>query len=136
MPKAGTLGDVIFEAVKSEMPMAGVNENIARAGVKLLVDALTAKGWEIIPPGGVVGAPSDAPRREAVKVEPTSYFCPHCGKHKPPVGISSQNAELPGLGVVGIITIFCGNENCRMIHERIITPPMEARPREGQTGHA
>jgi len=131
MPKVGTLGDVVFETVKTELPGGAVNEITARIAVNRIVTALTEKGWKIVAPGAPVSV-----LREPVQMKPTSYFCPHCGKHKPPVGISSQNAELPGLGMVGIITIFCGNENCRMIHERIITPPMEARPREGQTGHA
>lgn len=122
MPKAVTLGDLVFDAVKSEVPMASVNEGMARAAVTRMVDALSARGWRILPPG----LPSYA--REPVKLEATSYFCPHCGTHKPKVGMSHQNAELPGLGFVGIMTIFCGEDSCRSLQTRIITPPIEARP--------
>lgn len=134
MPIVVTLADLIFKEMTKHgagMPVAA--EGMMKKHLSQIVDTLTAAGWAILPPGAA--APGSV-TREAVTVEPTSYFCPGCGKHKPAIGLSCQNAEFPGMGLVGIMTLFCGVESCRRIFQVILTPPMEARPHEGQVGHA
>lgn len=125
MPVAGSLSDLIFESIRKKSALP-VPEIVAKKAIAGMVDALLSDGWNILPPGAIVA--NAVPAREPVPVEPTSYFCPGCGKHKPSYGISMQNAEFPGMGLMGILTLFCAENSCRRIHQVVITPPLQQKP--------
>lgn len=132
MPIPGNLSDLIFEAISKKLSIP-MPEIVAKKAIAGMVDGLTEAGWRILPPGTVAGLPpGGGATREPVKIEPTSYFCPGCGKHKPSYGISMQNAEFLGIGLVGIMTLFCAQDSCRRIHQVMITPPFEQKPKGGQ----
>jgi hypothetical protein len=121
MPIALTLTDLIYEEIRKKNSLR-VPEIVAKKTIDGMVEALTGAGWQILPPGAIVG-----PIREPVKVGPTSYFCPGCGKHKPSYGVHMQNAEFPGIGLAGIMTIFCAEDSCRQIHQVTILPPLTGK---------
>lgn len=47
--------------------------------------------------------------------DPARFFCPHCGGFRPGYGFNYQRHNLPGIGVVGYMIIYCAGETCRKI---------------------
>jgi hypothetical protein len=124
MPTSETIVDLIYEEIKKKNALP-VPEVVAKKAIAGMVEALNGAGWQIYPPGSIVG-PSAA--REFVgKIGATSYFCPGCGTHRPSYGIHMQNAEFPGIGLAGIMTLFCAVDSCRRIHQVTILPPLTGK---------
>lgn len=91
-----------------------------------VLDAIVKEGFQIVGLGGASawGPTNTIPRgvvpRQDVKVEPGSFFCPGCGTHNPPYGFTGSHATIAGFGEITYMTIFCGVESCRRIHNVLI----------------
>ena len=108
-----SLVDRIYEEMKKKMPLP-IPEKMAKEGIERVLAALEPLGIHLLYGGG----------REKLAITPSSFFCPHCGKHQPPTGINIQSAEVPGMGIVGVLTIFCGVPSCLRIINQALVPPM------------
>jgi hypothetical protein len=97
------LVDRIYQEMskKTKLP---IPESVVKQGIEAVLASLDPLGMSLA-----------YHRGERVKIEPGSFFCPHCGKHQPPLGFNGAAALLPGFGSVEYIVIFCGEESCRKI---------------------
>ena len=120
---ADTIVDRIYTWVREHNGGAPfpLPEKFAKQGIEQVIAALEPLGITLLY-GGAGG-------REKVKVEPGSFFCPHCGKHLPPYGVAIQTAEIPGMGPVATLTIFCGVESCRKVLNVVMAalPPQKSQ---------
>lgn len=117
VPNVGTLADLIYEEMsKGKRLFPPGFETQGRKTLQDLVDTLLSAGWRFIPPGSHATLYVQQP---VEKIEPASFFCPHCGAHKPAYGVSPQVADVPGFGKLEYVTIFYGC--CRTAMQMIVT---------------
>jgi hypothetical protein len=95
-----------------------------RKQIEGLVGDLLKAGFQINAPG-MNTFQNEFVTRQREKISPsafdhTSFFCPHCGKHKPAYGFNGANGAVKGFGNVAYVTIFCAEETCRAILQVII----------------
>lgn len=115
---AETIVDRIYDWMKKLPDAFPVPEKMAKQGIEQVLAALEPLGITMVYGGG----------REKVKVVPGSFFCPYCGKHLPPYGVAIQTADIPGMGPVATLTIFCGVETCRKIINVVMTQLPPGKP--------
>lgn len=112
MPKTHveTIVDEMIRATNAPVLVPGV-----RTQIENMVSRLLSQGFQIIPPG--TARHWD---RQKVEIDPTSFFCPGCGTHKPPYGFTGSAGVVKGFGSVSFVTIYCGVDSCRRILQVVI----------------
>lgn len=119
--KVESLLDELYPTIKQRFGM--VPEKMVREMGQTLISTILDAGFDIVSPGQEL--PPANPLREHVKnLTDGSFFCPHCGKHQPPIGVSTIAGEIPGMGQMAIIIIFCGVQSCRAILQALPAPAM------------
>jgi hypothetical protein len=128
MAEEHPLVEPIYQEISKDAAARIAPAAVVKSTIAHMVTRLEAAGWRIEPPGApvaagaaeVVAAPAATAMREQVPLTASSFFCPHCGKHQPPYGFNSSTGELPGLGKITFLTLFCGVPSCRRILQVII----------------